>query len=43
MKDYLRHRLNPLHMYCRLREAGIHARRARRLCTFYERIYAIFL
>ncbi|MFZ5426129.1 MAG: hypothetical protein ACOZEN_04085 [Thermodesulfobacteriota bacterium] len=43
MKDYLRHRFNPLHMYCRLREAGVAGYKARRICTLYERIYSFFL
>jgi len=43
MKEKLRHRLNPLHVYCRLREAGLARCKARRFCVLYERIYSLFL
>jgi hypothetical protein len=31
------HYLNPLHVYCRLREIGINTGTAQRVCTVYER------
>lgn len=36
MKQQLRHLLNPLHLFCRLREAGLSGGFARRLCRAYE-------
>jgi len=42
MKDDLRsklqHRLNPLHVYCRLREAGMKDKKAKRVSSLYERL-----
>lgn len=43
MKEYLRHRFNPLHVYCRLCDAGVTRHRAKRLSSFYERVYVMFL
>lgn len=43
MKEYLRHYFNPLHMYCRLREVGMNAARARKLCSAYEKVYCAIL
>lgn len=37
IRDALTHRLNPLHLYCRLREAGIAEATARRMSRAYER------
>ena len=37
LRKYLQHRLNPLHMYCRLRDVGASGRMARRVCFVYER------
>ena len=34
----LRHLLNPLHVYCRLKDAGLAEGAARRLCLAYERV-----
>ena len=33
----LQHLLNPLHIYCRLQQAGLAEAVARRLCVAYER------
>lgn len=37
ISNALRHRLNPLHLYCRLRDLGLPARLARGLSAGYER------
>ena len=37
-KHRLQHRLNPLHVYCRLRDLGLRGPTARRLCALYERL-----
>lgn len=43
-RNRLQHRLNPLHVYCRLREMGISDARATRLMGYYERfIYRLAL
>lgn len=39
MRRLLVHLLNPLHVYCRLRDCGLGPERARRLCGAYERIF----
>ena len=39
VRAYLQHRLNPLHIYCRLCECGISPMTAKRLSCAYERIY----
>jgi len=36
-RNYLQHRLNPVHMYCRLMDFGMAEDRARRMCSVYER------
>jgi hypothetical protein len=41
MLERIRHRFNPLHVYCRLMETGLREARARRLCALYEKIYAV--
>lgn len=33
----LQHRMNPLHIYCRLREMGMSCNAAQRMTGFYER------
>lgn len=38
----LQHYFNPLHIYCRLCEAGVSSRLAYRLCGVYERLYRLF-
>ena len=35
--DKIRHRFNPLHVYCRLKDMGLTSVRARRWCAVYER------
>jgi len=37
MTSALKHYLNPLHLYCRLRDVGIQKNIAIWLCRFYER------
>ena len=37
MKHYIQHRLNPLHIYCRLLDCGLPNPVASRLSTVYER------
>ncbi|AAS94937.1 MAG TPA: hypothetical protein DEF41_13805 [Desulfovibrio sp.] len=37
VRHFLQHRFNPLHVYCRLREAGLSKRAAGRVSTLYER------
>jgi hypothetical protein len=37
MRCHLQHLLNPLHLYCRLQQAGFAEPLARRLCKVYER------
>jgi hypothetical protein len=36
-RNYLQHRLNPVHMYCRLVDIGVACESARRVCSVYER------
>lgn len=40
-KSYLQHRLNPLHVYCRLRDYGLSTQAAIRLSNAYERFYRV--
>jgi hypothetical protein len=35
--QYLKHTLNPLHIYCRLRNLGVDKDKAIYLCRLYER------
>lgn len=37
LRNYLQHRLNPVHMYCRLMDFGLADASARRVCSVYER------
>jgi hypothetical protein len=37
LKSSLQHVLNPLHVFCRLKEAGFSDQAARRMCKAYER------
>lgn len=39
LRHYLRHLLNPLHVYCRLRDTGLGQPRAARLSRAYERYF----
>jgi len=36
MKTKLKHILNPVHMYCRLREMGIRKKVSKTIASFYE-------
>ncbi|MFP4036457.1 MAG: hypothetical protein ACLFUE_02945 [Desulfobacteraceae bacterium] len=38
MTTLIEHYLNPLHIYCRLRDLGLGKRPARFICCHYERI-----
>lgn len=38
LRRALQHLLNPLHLYCRLRDCGVENRRAQRMCASYERL-----
>ncbi len=35
-KNLAQHVLNPLHVFCRLRQMGMSVRAARRMCKLYE-------
>jgi hypothetical protein len=37
-RNAAQHTFNPLHVYCRLADAGAGKKAARRVCTSYERI-----
>lgn len=39
----LQHRLNPLHLYCRLLEKGLSKRVSRPLCRSYELLFFIWV
>jgi len=41
LRDYLQHRLNPAHIYCRLCEIGFGRRKARRMSSVYARFYSL--
>lgn len=44
MKAAFKHYMNPLHIYCRLRDFGLGKEKALSICTFYERlIFRFFL
>lgn len=38
-KNFLQHRFNPLHVYCRLCDYGLSTGAAARLSTVYERFF----
>jgi hypothetical protein len=43
LRRALQHLLNPLHLYCRLRDFGVGTGKAQRMCGAYERIvYRLF-
>lgn len=43
-KRLLQHALNPLHVYCRLRDSGLPPAQAQRVCRLYERfVYRLVL
>ena len=41
--DWLRHYLNPQHIYCRLCDFGLKPKTARKLVYYYEKVYKLFL
>lgn len=41
VRNYLQHRFNPLHIYCRLRDFGFSSRTATRVSNAYERFYRV--
>ncbi|NJB68246.1 hypothetical protein GGQ74_001919 [Desulfobaculum xiamenense] len=42
-KCLMQHYLNPLHVYCRLRDMGVSTSLTRHMCSVYERyVYRIF-
>lgn len=43
LRCHFQHRLNPLHVYCRLRELGVPGRFAVRVSSVYERLYRLCL
>lgn len=43
VKRFLQHTFNPLHVYCRLRAAGIGQTLGLRMCSFYERFVYRYL
>jgi hypothetical protein len=43
MTERLQHYLNPLHIYCRLRDLGVAKEQATCLCRFYERFIFKYL
>lgn len=43
MRETIRHYINPLHIYCRLTEAGVCKIKARLFCCYYQKFYAIIL
>ncbi|WP_203529477.1 hypothetical protein [Pseudodesulfovibrio sp. JC047] len=43
LKNFCQHIFNPLHLFCRLRQAGLSVFTARHLCRVYERgLYRFF-
>ena len=42
-RHFCQHIFNPLHVFCRLRQAGIHSGAAMNVCRVYERsVYRLF-
>jgi len=39
MMNAIQHYLNPLHVYCRLRDAGIAKEKAIHICCLYENLF----
>jgi hypothetical protein len=39
LRNFLQHKLNPVHMYCRLMDFGLDKVRARKMCSVYERYF----
>ncbi|TDT92115.1 hypothetical protein EDC59_101519 [Pseudodesulfovibrio indicus] len=42
-RAYFQHKFNPLHIFCRLRRAGLSSGAARHLCWAYERALYRFI
>ncbi|WP_316896503.1 hypothetical protein [Pseudodesulfovibrio indicus] len=42
-RAYFQHKFNPLHVFCRLRRAGLSSEAARHLCRAYERALYRFI
>lgn len=40
LRSYLQHRLNPVHIYCRLCDFGLAKANARRMIQFYAKFYS---
>jgi hypothetical protein len=36
-KSFMQHLFNPLHLFCRLRDAGVEREKAKKFCCAYER------
>lgn len=43
LRRFFQHHFNPLHVYCRMRDAGFRPRLTVRVCTVYERWLYRFL
>lgn len=43
MKERIRHRFNPLHLYCRLMDCGMDRKHAEFISRVYEKFYAVVL
>ncbi len=44
VRNFFQHHFNPLHIFCRLRGAGLSAMAARRMSMVYEKVvYKVFL
>jgi hypothetical protein len=37
--DKIRHKLNPIHIYCRLTKMGVSSKNARGICKIYEAVF----
>lgn len=43
LRNYLQHRFNPVHLYCRLRDLGLGKSKARKMCRAYERFVYVWM
>lgn len=43
LRNYLQHRFNPVHLYCRLRDLGLGKSKARKMCSAYERFVYVWM
>ena len=41
LRNYLQHRLNPAHVYCRLRGLGLNKAKARLVSCYYAKVYTL--